>query len=296
MRICGWREDPPRIHPSGTLTAAQKVLQQRWYFSEPLVSSSTRLSDFPVVRTKRQGELMCGRSQKKKPGTEKVLVGMQLWTLCAANRLSLQTHKNPFQNSSNQKNLKTEILKKGRGKRVLRSRCGRAVWRPSPSAVLQRPSHEFTVPSIQHGACWLRQREAIALEQMPVSGLPWQGVTSCPHPQDGSGEVRAMAPELCMSVSLSVCLFEPVRGGAHVQVKTITHGWLRGALRETAAKCDEHEDEERLHRLLCGHWSGLWSSSLLMWNSVLDADVPHLSLAGSLEGTVKWYQHTSTYS
>ena len=33
-----WREDPPRIHPSGTLTGAQKVLQQKWYFSEPLVA------------------------------------------------------------------------------------------------------------------------------------------------------------------------------------------------------------------------------------------------------------------
>ena len=29
-----WREDPPLR----TLTVAQKVLQQRWYFSEPLVA------------------------------------------------------------------------------------------------------------------------------------------------------------------------------------------------------------------------------------------------------------------
>ena len=33
-----WREDPPRSRPSGTLTAAQKVLEQRWYFSEQLVA------------------------------------------------------------------------------------------------------------------------------------------------------------------------------------------------------------------------------------------------------------------
>ena len=33
-----WREDPPRIRPSGALTAAQKVLQQRWYFPEMLVA------------------------------------------------------------------------------------------------------------------------------------------------------------------------------------------------------------------------------------------------------------------
>ena len=34
--------------------------------------------NFPVVRTRRQGELMRGRSQKKKPGTEKVPVGTRL--------------------------------------------------------------------------------------------------------------------------------------------------------------------------------------------------------------------------
>ena len=33
-----WREDPPRIRPSGLFPSAQKVLQQRWYFSELLVA------------------------------------------------------------------------------------------------------------------------------------------------------------------------------------------------------------------------------------------------------------------
>ena len=33
-----WREDPPLRALTGTLTAAQKVLQQRWYFSEPSVA------------------------------------------------------------------------------------------------------------------------------------------------------------------------------------------------------------------------------------------------------------------
>ena len=44
-----WREDPPRIHPSGTLTAAQKVLQQKWYFSELLVARR-RSVDKPLGR------------------------------------------------------------------------------------------------------------------------------------------------------------------------------------------------------------------------------------------------------
>ena len=69
MRFCGCglergsAQDPPL----GTLTGAQKVIQQRWYFSEPLVDApSVSLSVFPVVRTPRRGELMRGRSQKKK--------------------------------------------------------------------------------------------------------------------------------------------------------------------------------------------------------------------------------------
>ena len=33
-----WREDPPLRTLTGTFRAAQKVLDQRWYFSEPLVA------------------------------------------------------------------------------------------------------------------------------------------------------------------------------------------------------------------------------------------------------------------
>ena len=44
--------DPPRIRPAGSLTATQKVFQQRWYFSEPLLARQ-RSVDKPLG-------LLCG--------------------------------------------------------------------------------------------------------------------------------------------------------------------------------------------------------------------------------------------
>ena len=73
MRFCeygldrGSAQDPPL----STLTGAQKVLQQREYFSAPLVASR-RSVDKPL-------ELPCG-FPKKKPWTEKILVGTRLLT------------------------------------------------------------------------------------------------------------------------------------------------------------------------------------------------------------------------
>ena len=67
-------QDPP-------LRKSQKVLQQRWYFSEPLVvrRRSVGKPHFPAVRTPRQGGANAwAKPKKKKPGTEKVLVVTRL--------------------------------------------------------------------------------------------------------------------------------------------------------------------------------------------------------------------------
>ena len=75
----GSAQDPP---PSGLFPAAQKVLQQRWYISEPLVARRCSV-DKPLGRPcgafVDDWELTRGGGAKrKKPGTEKVLVGTRL--------------------------------------------------------------------------------------------------------------------------------------------------------------------------------------------------------------------------
>ena len=70
-----------RIRPSGLFPVAPKVLQQRWYFSELLIvhrRSVDKPLGLPCGCVHDDWELMRGHSLKKKPGTEKVLVGMRL--------------------------------------------------------------------------------------------------------------------------------------------------------------------------------------------------------------------------
>ena len=74
-----WREDPPLR----ALTGAQKVLQQRWYFSEPLVARQHSVGKplgLPCgANATTRGANVWVEPKKKKTGTEKVPVGTRLF-------------------------------------------------------------------------------------------------------------------------------------------------------------------------------------------------------------------------
>ena len=79
---CGFGE---RIRPSGLLQGLlQKVLQQRWYFAEPLVARRRSVGKplgLPCgayAKGTTRGANAWAEPKKKSPGTEKVLVGTRL--------------------------------------------------------------------------------------------------------------------------------------------------------------------------------------------------------------------------
>ena len=80
MRFCGCsleRGSAPQGLLQGLFQGLRKCSSRGGTFlscSQLVDAPSVSLSDFPVVCSRRQGELTRGRSQKKKPWTEKVLV------------------------------------------------------------------------------------------------------------------------------------------------------------------------------------------------------------------------------
>ena len=71
------------VRPSGTLTAAQKVLQQRWNFSEPLVHNDC--TDFSLYRR------LLGAVTRTDPGASRRAGGPEAQLRASMDHLHLNT-------------------------------------------------------------------------------------------------------------------------------------------------------------------------------------------------------------